>query len=63
MPSRVTGPRGFLRGLATTSGPPRPGEVGLADDDADTFGAALGDQIVTGPSLTNMYDFRAIVIT
>jgi glycerate 2-kinase len=35
----------------------------LADNDGHGFFKALGDQIVTGPTLTNVNDFRAILIT
>ena len=34
----------------------------LADNDAHAFFRALGDQVVTGPTLTNVNDFRAIVV-
>jgi glycerate 2-kinase len=34
----------------------------LADNDAHRFFTALGDSIVTGPTLTNVNDFRAILI-
>jgi glycerate 2-kinase len=34
----------------------------LADNDGHGFFAALGDQIVTGPTLTNVNDFRAILV-
>lgn len=34
----------------------------LARNDAHRFFAALGDQIVTGPTLTNVNDFRAILV-
>ncbi|QQP91495.1 glycerate kinase [Skermanella sp. TT6] len=34
----------------------------LADNDGHTFFEALGDQVVTGPTLTNVNDFRAILI-
>lgn len=34
----------------------------LARNDAHRFFAALGDQVVTGPTLTNVNDFRAILI-
>ena len=34
----------------------------LADNDAHAFFRALGDQVVTGPTLTNVNDFRAILI-
>ena len=35
----------------------------LVDNDGYGFFAALGDLVVTGPTLTNVNDFRAIVIT
>ncbi|TNC74721.1 glycerate kinase type-2 family protein [Rubellimicrobium roseum] len=35
----------------------------LAANDAHTFFGRLGDQVVTGPTLTNVNDFRAILIT
>jgi len=34
----------------------------LDDNDAHSFFAALGDQVVTGPTLTNVNDFRAILV-
>jgi hydroxypyruvate reductase len=34
----------------------------LANNDAHTFFQALGDSLVTGPTLTNVNDFRAILI-
>jgi hydroxypyruvate reductase len=34
----------------------------LADNDGHGFFAALGDAVVTGPTLTNVNDFRAILI-
>lgn len=34
----------------------------LAENDAHEFFAALGDQIVPGPTLTNVNDFRAVLI-
>jgi len=34
----------------------------LADNDAHAFFRALGDQVVTGPTLTNVNDFRAVLI-
>ena len=34
----------------------------LDDNDAHTFFQALGDSVITGPTLTNVNDFRAIVI-
>ncbi len=35
----------------------------LADNDGYGFFAALGDLVVTGPTLTNVNDFRAVLIT
>jgi hydroxypyruvate reductase len=35
----------------------------LADNDGHRFFEALGDQVVTGPTRTNVNDFRAILIT
>jgi glycerate 2-kinase len=35
----------------------------LADNDGHAFFEALGDAVVTGPTLTNVNDFRAILIT
>jgi glycerate 2-kinase len=35
----------------------------LADNDGHRFFRALGDSVVTGPTRTNVNDFRAIVIT
>ena len=35
----------------------------LADNDGHGLFEALGDQIVTGPTLTNVNDFRAILVT
>jgi glycerate 2-kinase len=35
----------------------------LADDDAYGFFSALGDLVVTGPTLTNVNDFRAIFVS
>jgi hydroxypyruvate reductase len=34
----------------------------LADNDAHSFFSALGDSVITGPTLTNVNDFRAILI-
>jgi hydroxypyruvate reductase len=34
----------------------------LDDNDAHSFFSALGDQVVTGPTRTNVNDFRAILI-
>jgi glycerate 2-kinase len=34
----------------------------LADNDGHGFFEALGDQVVTGPTLTNVNDFRAILV-
>jgi glycerate 2-kinase len=37
--------------------------VTLANNDGHGFFAALGDQVVTGPTLTNVNDFRAVLVT
>ena len=37
-------------------------EAALARNDAHGFFAALGDPVITGPTLTNVNDFRAILI-
>jgi hydroxypyruvate reductase len=34
----------------------------LADNDAHNFFRVLGDQVVTGPTLTNVNDFRAVLV-
>jgi hydroxypyruvate reductase len=47
--------RAWARGL-----PPR---RSLDANDAHTFFRALGDSVVTGPTLTNVNDFRAILVT
>lgn len=36
---------------------------GLAENDAHTLFGRLGDQVVTGPTLTNVNDFRAILLS
>jgi glycerate 2-kinase len=46
--------RAWARGM-----PPR---SSLDDNDAHTFFGALGDALVTGPTLTNVNDFRAILL-
>ena len=38
-------------------------EAALAANDAHRFFGAIGGQVVTGPTLTNVNDFRAILIT
>ncbi|HZT86319.1 MAG TPA: glycerate kinase [Stellaceae bacterium] len=37
-------------------------KTALADNDAYGFFAALGDLVVTGPTLTNVNDFRAVLV-
>ncbi len=37
-------------------------DAALARNDAHTFFAAVGGQVVTGPTLTNVNDFRAVLI-
>jgi len=38
-------------------------KASLANNDGHGFFEALGDQVITGPTLTNVNDFRAIIIT
>ena len=38
-------------------------EQSLADNDGHGFFGALGDSVITGPTLTNVNDFRAILVT
>lgn len=54
---------GAVIGPDTLAGVP-PGQAGQAldDNDAHRFFGAIGAQVVTGPTLTNVNDFRAIVI-
>ena len=40
----------------------RPGDA-LDDNDGHGFFQALGDSVVTGPTLTNVNDFRALLVT
>jgi len=54
----VIGPDTLTRARARGCDPAQ----ALADNDAHGFFAALGDQVVTGPTLTNVNDFRAILI-
>jgi hydroxypyruvate reductase len=35
----------------------------LADNDGYSFFRSLGDLVITGPTMTNVNDFRAILIT
>ena len=37
-------------------------KASLADNDAHAFFEALGDQVITGPTRTNVNDFRAILV-
>jgi glycerate 2-kinase len=49
-----TVPRAEARGVRA--------KVSLADNDGHGFFEALGDQVVTGPTLTNVNDFRAVLV-
>jgi glycerate 2-kinase len=53
--ARHAGPRAAAAGLDA--------KALLADNDSYGFFAALGDLVVTGPTLTNVNDFRAISST
>lgn len=54
----VIGPETLVKAEALGIGP----QDRLARNDAHGFFAAIGDQVVTGPTLTNVNDFRAILI-
>lgn len=54
----VIGPR-ILRKAEECGGDPH---LALERNDAHSFFAALGAQVITGPTLTNVNDFRAILI-
>ncbi|NMM45098.1 glycerate kinase [Rhodospirillaceae bacterium KN72] len=55
----VIGPDTLAKALARGIDPRK----ALADNDAHGFFAALGDQIVPGPTLTNVNDFRAVLVS
>lgn len=54
----VIGPETLARAQALGRDP----AAALAANDAHGFFAALGDQVITGPTLTNVNDFRAVLI-
>lgn len=54
----IIGPDSLARARAIGIDP----AAALADNDAHAFFAALGDGIVTGPTFTNVNDFRAILV-
>jgi hydroxypyruvate reductase len=54
----VAGPETLARARAAGLDP----LAELADNNAHAFFEALGDQVVTGPTLTNVNDFRAVLI-
>ena len=54
----IIGPDTLARAKAKHVSPPN----ALARNDAHTFFGKIGDQVVTGPTLTNVNDFRAILI-
>jgi len=54
----LIGPESLAHAVATGDDP----AVALADNDAHGFFGRIGDQVVTGPTLTNVNDFRAILI-
>ena len=58
---RRRGDRARIRSRGRGSWGLRPKDV-LANNDAHTFFQALGDSVITGPTLTNVNDFRAILI-
>ncbi|QYZ70491.1 glycerate kinase type-2 family protein [Neotabrizicola shimadae] len=54
----IIGPETLVRAQALGMSPTE----SLARNDAHGFFGALGDQVVTGPTLTNVNDFRAVLI-
>ncbi len=48
--------------LARATGQGISAKARLADNDGHGFFEALGDQVITGPTLTNVNDFRAVLI-
>ena len=48
--------------LARAAGGGLDGAASLAENDAYGFFSALGDLVITGPTLTNVNDFRAIMV-
>lgn len=54
----VIGPDTLTKARARGTDP----DVALARNDAHTFFETIGDQVVTGPTLTNVNDFRAILV-
>ena len=54
----LIGPETLVRARAAGLDP----EARIADNDGYGFFAALGDLVVTGPTLTNVNDFRAILV-
>lgn len=54
----VVAPDSLARAAAAGLDP----SAALARNDAHSFFAALGDQVITGPTLTNVNDFRAILV-
>jgi hydroxypyruvate reductase len=54
----LIGPNTLAKALAAGVDP----ALALARNDAHSFFAAIGDQVVTGPTLTNVNDFRAILV-
>jgi glycerate 2-kinase len=55
----VIGPDTLARAHAAGLDP----KAALAANDAHSFFAGIGSQVVTGPTLTNVNDFRAILLT
>jgi len=55
----IIGPDILTRARALDLNP----DAALARNDAHTFFAALDAQVVTGPTLTNVNDFRAILVS
>jgi glycerate 2-kinase len=54
----IVGPGTLAAALAADIDP----VASLTRNDAHSFFAAVGGQVVTGPTLTNVNDFRAILV-
>ena len=58
----MASPAGKKPALARARAAGLDAEARLADNDGYGFFAALGDLVMTGPTLTNVNDFRAILV-
>ncbi|MCM8596885.1 glycerate kinase [Accumulibacter sp.] len=61
--AEIAGALAYPHTLARACAIGRDPRASLADNDGHGFFCALGDSLVTGPTLTNVNDFRAVLIT